>query len=256
MVKSLTVDQQEILKEQYGKVKARELAKMFNVTINTIYNAAKNLKLTQKLNPKFKLTDEQHQIILGGILGDGNLKKNGRNYYYRECHAIEEKEYLTWKFEQLKNVTTDKIYDIPGRGYSPQVGFQTKNSETFSKYAAMDKIDVIKNLNELGFIIWALDDGWYRSNSKIGCYGISRGLLTEEEAHALIEKAADLGLEMHCIGSSGDFSLTSVNNFRLKEIAYKYFDKSMDIIKKKINKLKVKFIVDSNPLTNIGKPTV
>lgn len=240
MVKSLTLEQQQTLKDNYGKIKAKEFAEMFGVSINTIYHAAKNLGLTQALNPVFELSKEQHQIILGGILGDGSLKKNGNNHYYRECHAIGEQDYLMWKFEKLKNVTTGKIFDIPGRGFSPQVGFQTRNSSTFSNYACMNRIDVIKSIDDLGFIIWALDDGWFRNNSNVGCYGISRGTFSDEEAEELINKANSLGLTMHCIGSSQDFSLVSSNNARLKEIAYKYFDKSMDIIEKKINKLKVK----------------
>lgn len=256
MAKSLSLEQQKILKEQYGILKAQELADMFNVSINTVYNFAKKLKLTRQLNPVFKLTTEQHQIILGGILGDGNIKKNGSNHYYRECHAIGEKDYLIWKYQKLENITTGKLFDIPGRGYSQQIGFQTKNSSTFTEYANMERIDIIKGLDELGFIIWALDDGWFRSNSKVGCYAISRGSLNDEESNALLIKANQIGLEMHCIGSSQDFSLTSKNNCRLKEITYKYFNKTLDIIEKKINRLKIKTMVDSTPLKNIGKPRV
>ena len=240
MVKSLTLEQQQTLKDNYGKVKAKELAEMFGVSINTIYNAAKNLKITQKLNPVFELTPEQHQIILGGILGDGNLKKNGSNHYYRECHAIGEQDYLKWKYSKLENLTTGKIFDIPERGYSPQVGFQTRNSSTFSKYASMTKLEVIDELDELGFVIWALDDGWMKRNCKSGGFGISHGALTDEEAHALIEKAAMLGLSMHCVGKSQDFTLNSENNARLKEMVYNHFDNNLDIVIKKINDLKIK----------------
>lgn len=240
MVKSLTLEQQQILKDNYGKIKAKELAAMFNVSINTIYHAAKHLKLTQKLNPVFELTPEQHQIILGGILGDGNLKKNGKNHYYRECHAIGEEDYLRWKADQLGDITTGKIFDIPGRGYSPQVGFQTKNSSTFTEYAEMNRMDVIEKIDELGFVIWLLDDGWIRKNCKSRSMGIARGTLTDEEAEGLIIKASELGLSMHCVGSKQDFSLNSENNKRIKELVYKYFDSSMDIIQKKINDLQVK----------------
>ncbi len=241
MVKSLTEEQQEILIENYGKITAKKLAEMFGVSIHTIYNAAKHLKITQKLNPVFSLTPEQHQIILGGILGDGNLKKNGTNHYYRECHAVGEREYLKWKANQLDGLTTGKIFNMPARnGFSPQVGFQTRNSSTFTKYANMSKLEVIKQLGELGFVIWLLDDGWIRRNSKVCSIGVSRGTLTAEESEALIAKAAQLGLSMHCVGQSKDFSLTSINNAHIKEMVYKYFDSSMDIIQKKINDLQVK----------------
>ena len=48
-----------------------------------------------------------NQIILSGLLGDGRLKRNGKyNYYYSECHALGEKEYLSWKFKNLGELTS------------------------------------------------------------------------------------------------------------------------------------------------------
>ena len=62
----------------------------------------KRYKLTDKQNPIFHLNSLQEQIILGGKLGDGNFKPNGKkNYYYRESHASDEYEYLLWKMNAL-----------------------------------------------------------------------------------------------------------------------------------------------------------
>lgn len=232
---------EESIRQKYGRCKAKEIADSLNVSIYTVYNTAKKLKLTTPLNPVFTLTHGQKQILLGGKLGDGSFKKNGTNYYYRECHAIGEKDYLLWKYNMLRECSTEHVTNIPSRnGYSPQIAFQTRNSAVFTEFATLSIEDAIFQLDELGFIIWLLDDGWICKNSKCRSISISSGTLTERQQEMLIEKAVKLGLSMHCVGKRRDFSLASGNNSRIKEMAYRYFSPDMDIIIKKINDLQIK----------------
>ena len=236
----LTDEQKTYVENNYGKGKtAVQIAKELNVPLNSIYRFAQKKKLSKKLNPVFEITNFQEQIILGGILGDGSFKKNGSNYYYRECHAIPEAEYLEWKFNALKNLTTSKLYNIPKRKESQndQIGFQTVNTPSLNPYVHMDIDEVIDKLDELGIIIWLLDDGWIRKNSKVHSYGVSTADFTDEQINRIIQKLDEFGLSAHIIGTKKELSLCSVNNARIKEIAYKFFPKDMDIIKKKINDL-------------------
>ena len=101
----------------------------------------------------------------------------------------------------------------------------------------MDIDEVIDKLDELGIIIWLLDDGWIRKNSKVHSYGVSTAGFTDEQINRIIQKLDEFGLSAHIIGTKKELSLCSVNNARIKEIAYKFFPKDMDIIKKKINDL-------------------
>lgn len=65
--------------------------------------------MTDKQNPVFILNDLQEQILLSGKLGDGNFKKNGlKNYYYRENHAEDEKQYLEWKMNVFGKTSLQK----------------------------------------------------------------------------------------------------------------------------------------------------
>ena len=239
MVEILTDDQKEYVSKNYGNIKAPQIAEYLGVSINSVYNYAKKIKLSKQLNPKFDITPRLEQIILGGILGDGSFKKNGSNYYYRECHAIPEADYLRWKYHEFGNMTTGKLYDIPARGenQNPQIGMQTVNTPSLRPYAMMDSMTAIAKLDELGILIWLLDDGWIRRNSKVCSYGVSAASFSDEEIFAIIEKLAEHGLSAHTVGKKNDLSLTSVNNSRIKEIAYKYLPKEMDIVVKKINDL-------------------
>ena len=241
-INKLTQEQLNFIKDNYGKLKAREIATLLDVSTNDIYKYWKKSGVSKQLNPTFYITERQRQILLGGIIGDGSFKKNGSNYYYRECHAIPEAEYLMWKFNELRNMTTGKIYNIPRRGINqnPQVSFQTVNSPTFNPYALMSIDDVIENIDELGILIWLLDDGWIRKNSNVCSYGVSAASFNASQTNKMINKLKEFGLNAHVIGRKNDLSLCSQNNKRIKELTYQYLPNTMDIVIKKINDLKVK----------------
>ena len=50
-----------------------------------------------------KLTKRQKDILIGMLLGDGCLEKNGRNVRLRIEHGLSQKDYLDWKYEMRKN---------------------------------------------------------------------------------------------------------------------------------------------------------
>lgn len=240
MTINLTTDQEEYFKDHYGKCRSKEIAKKLNLPLWKVYKIGTELGLNKKLNPILEINEIQNQIILGGILGDGSFKKNGSNYYYRECHAIGEKNYLYWKFEQMYNLTTKKIHKLPSRyGHSSQVEFQTINSPSFLPYIQMSKKEVINNLTELGYLIWMLDDGWRaHHNQKYSYICVASGTLTDEELQLILVKGLEFGLSGKVIGKKEKFiSFGKCNNYRIKEIALKFFSPFMDIMVKKINRL-------------------
>ena len=98
---SLTEEQKQQILSLYGKYSCVEISKIVEgVTLNQVYDLRRKLNITQKQNPQFELNDIQIQLLLGGKLGDGNFKPNGKlGCYYRESHAEDELEYLTWKAE-------------------------------------------------------------------------------------------------------------------------------------------------------------
>lgn len=224
----------------YGKMKAQDIANILGINIHKVYKVASRLNLTSHLNPQLELTKEQHQIILGGILGDGSFKKNGHNYYYRETHAVGEKDYMLWKFNKLYNLTTKKTYDIPARnGANPQLAIQTVNSPVWQQYVEMPRYEVINALTELGYAIWMLDDGWICRKAKACNISVAGGTLTDEELILLIAKGKELGLDGHIIGiKEKAITFLRHNNARVKEIMYSFFPKTLDIMIKKINDLR------------------
>lgn len=63
---------------------------------------------------KQTLTIQQHELIIGTLLGDGNLQTEtqGRSWRYRAIQKAEHKEYLFFKYDILKSYcTTVPIYN-------------------------------------------------------------------------------------------------------------------------------------------------
>ena len=63
--------------------------------------ARKNLSLT--------LTDRQTQILIGSILGDGYISPRGQ---IQLEHSKKQKDYLSWKFEELKDLAYRRISKV------------------------------------------------------------------------------------------------------------------------------------------------
>lgn len=237
----LSEQQKSYIKQWYGKCKTKDIAKELHLPLWRVYKAGTELNVNKKLNPEFEINAIQHQILLGGILGDGSFKRNGPNYYYRECHAIGEKQYLQWKFDHMKNMTTGQIHNLPSRnGHSPQVEFQTVNSPSLTAYVNLTKAEVITQLTELGYLIWMLDDGWVCNRHKSSAYiCVAAGTLTDEELDLLILQGKQLCLDGHVIGiKQKAVAFLSSNNLRIKKIALQFFSPFTDIMIKKINLLK------------------
>ena len=54
------------------------------------------------------LSKRQKEILIGTILGDGHLEKNGNGIRLRVDHGMNQSEYLKWKFKEFENLATNK----------------------------------------------------------------------------------------------------------------------------------------------------
>ena len=54
------------------------------------------------------LSSRQKEILIGTILGDGHLERNGNGVRLRVDHGMHQAEYLKWKYEEFKNLATNR----------------------------------------------------------------------------------------------------------------------------------------------------
>jgi hypothetical protein len=55
------------------------------------------------------LTRRQKNILIGLILGDGCLEKNGKNVRLRIEHRIKQMEYLKWLANEFANLSSGEV---------------------------------------------------------------------------------------------------------------------------------------------------
>ena len=115
------------------------------------------------------LSDLQRQLIMFSLLGDGHIDKRETQPIFIVSHAENQKDYLFWKYEILKNLCNKEPSYIPeqyknfsnGNWYlcQPQYRIATKIIMELSDIRKIEQIDIIKQLNEFGLSIHLLDDG-------------------------------------------------------------------------------------------------
>lgn len=116
-----------------------------------------------------EMTDLQYQIILFGTLGDGHIDKREDQPLYIESHAMDEKDYVFWKYEQLRDLCNSppKYYEESYTNFGtskfylcqPYYRFETRIINQLKEIRGMKRLDKIKQLNDLGLSLHVLDDG-------------------------------------------------------------------------------------------------
>lgn len=112
------------------------------------------------------LTQEQKSIIIGSLLGDGYLRivPGRKNAFLEVNHSISEKDYVDWKYEELKNLVKSPPKARRGRGKRIAYRFFTKQHPGITKlyqefYQGRAKIIPNLKFNPLIIAVWFMDDG-------------------------------------------------------------------------------------------------
>ncbi|MFP5346963.1 MAG: LAGLIDADG family homing endonuclease [Actinomycetes bacterium] len=120
-----------------------------------------------------RLSGQQWEVILGGLLGDGHLAPNSRgrsDVRYRMGHGAKQVEYLDWKCSLLGNIPQHRsvrpngavhvdLTPLPELGELREVVYWGDGKKHLTD-------DVIKSLSPLSLAIWYMDDGSFSLRSK------------------------------------------------------------------------------------------
>lgn len=137
-----------------------------------------------------KLNPLEKEIVMAGRLGDGHITRGDKPLYV-EVHADDQKEYLYWKYEQLKTIQTSPPKLTPGsvkffngKSYNCQNSYRLSTAvlDELGEIRDMPKIEIIDNLTELGVALYFLDDASRSYSNWILCTGV----LTDDEVERLI----------------------------------------------------------------------
>lgn len=188
----------------------------------------------------FQLTPEQYQIVLSGTLGDGHI--SSRDLCYIESHAVDEQEYLFWKFNKLQNLcsSTPTLYPAKttshwGKPYTcqPYYRYETRKVDSFKQILSMSRSEKIFQLSALGIVLYFLDDG-SRSNSN---WSLCVAMLSEEDKDLLIEKLySEFNIQGHRQTDARYLLFDSKSSELLDDLILTLLPNDIDVIQKKIMK--------------------
>ncbi len=119
------------------------------------------------------LSEQQSQVVLGSLMGDGNLSPNrhGRNgVRFRMGHGAKQIDYLQWKTELLGNIKHSVRENATGARFVdftplPELG-ELRRAVYLGDGKKFLSDDYLKALTPLALAIWYMDDGSFTVRSK------------------------------------------------------------------------------------------
>jgi hypothetical protein len=124
------------------------------------------------------ITNRQNNIILGLLLGDGHLEKNGNYVRLKIDQKLDHKDYILWLYNQMVDLVPSRPRIIEERDKRTKkvytrLHFSTYSNRIFVKwwrlfYGNQRKVippniaDMLKS--RLSLAIWLMDDGYKRND--------------------------------------------------------------------------------------------
>jgi len=124
------------------------------------------------------LTQRQREILIGTILGDAHLEKNGRYTRMRVDHYDKHKAYVFWLAHEFSPFSLVPRHIVEkdkrnGKNYG-RWHFSTRSLPVFDEFRALfykERRKIISSalvrlLTPLSLAVWYMDDGFRRRDSK------------------------------------------------------------------------------------------
>jgi len=120
-----------------------------------------------------RLSGQQLQLILGSLMGDGNLSPNRRGRSgtrFRMGHGAKQAAYLGWKASLLGNIPHARTVNAKGAVFAdftplPELA-ELHEAVYFGDGKKYLSSDYLKSLTPLALAVWYMDDGGFTVRSK------------------------------------------------------------------------------------------
>jgi recombination protein RecA len=120
-----------------------------------------------------RLSDMQWQVVLGSLLGDGNLSPNRRDrdgVRFRLGHGAKQRDYLEWKVSLLGNIACSRRENDKGAVFAdftplPELG-ELQRTVYMGDGKRTITEEYLKALTPLALAVWFMDDGCFTPRSK------------------------------------------------------------------------------------------
>jgi recombination protein RecA len=117
------------------------------------------------------LSDQQREVVMGGLMGDGALSpnRNGHAARFRFGHGAKQVAYGDWKASLFANVNVSRSTNQKGAAFHDLQPLAELAELREAVYVDGKKVfddDYLKALTPLSLAIWYMDDGSFANRSK------------------------------------------------------------------------------------------
>lgn len=220
-----------------------EMAEEAGTTKRTIekWCSDKHKLNSHTLRNLIKLNDIQKQLVMFSMLGDGHIDKRETQPIFIVSHAENQKDYLFWKYDILKNICNKEPSYIAenksgfgDREYvcQPTYRISTKIIDDLKPIRNMSKLEIINKLNEFGLAVHFLDDA---SCSKGEYWELCYAAFTEEEKELYRKILKErFGIEARLRKDNRYIGFGKEDSKKISDIILRNIPNDLDIIKCKI----------------------
>jgi hypothetical protein len=123
-------------------------------------------------NPFVIISLEEHDMIVGSLMGDASIRQREKNSCFRFTHSIKQKRYAEFKKKIVDNFNISEFREVKRRisdTFIHAIDFATQTHPIFNYYRNLfykngRKIittEILNQLNPVSLAFWICDDGSY-----------------------------------------------------------------------------------------------
>ncbi|MHB8185397.1 MAG: recombinase RecA [Dermatophilaceae bacterium] len=214
-------------------------------------------------NETARLSDQQWQVVLGGLMGDAHLAPNLHDRHgvrFRMGHGAKQADYLDWKASLFGNIGQSRTVNAKGAVFVdlsplPELG-ELRDVVYWGDGKKHLTDDYLKTLSPLALAVWFMDDGSFSERSKGVQVRTAGGsgrveFCVEAMSEASRVRLADHLRDVHGVDSRVSvrgaakmavLTMTTAGSSRFLELVAPYVHPSMD--HKLLPRLRGQFAVD------------
>ena len=150
----------------------------------------------------YTLSEDQEQLIFGGILGDGSLRRvSEHNVSFRVGHGARQREYLEWKHETLAPFVRSLAPIGNGLGFDtiPMHQLRWLRDAVYGGNGGKRGVteEMVRKLDARAIAVWYADDGTFSGNYERWGHGkaeICAKSLSCDDRELLARRCEELGM--------------------------------------------------------------
>lgn len=222
-----------------------EIAKEASTKPRTIRKWTERYGMYQiKAKREIPINDLQRELIMFSRLGDGHIDKRKTQPVFIVSHAENQKDYLYWKYEILKNLCNQPPTRMETRKEmirgkqcvcKPTYRITTKVLNDLIPIRELSKSQIIEQLNEFGLAIHFLDDASY----SYGFWELCYASFTDKEKELYRKVLKDkFGIDAHLRKDDRYIGFSKMDSEKINDIILRNIPNDLDVIQYKILKKK------------------